>query len=126
MSSDDQIPFAYPDLVSNPEPRCACLLLLDTSGSMHGRPIAQLNAGLRAFREELMSDSLATQRVEVGIITFEPVRVAADFQTVDVFEPPVLEAGGNTPMGSAIDQGLDMLETRKRTYKQAGISYYRP
>ena len=29
-------------------------------------------------------------------------------------------------MGSAIDQGLDMLETRKRTYKQAGISYYRP
>ena len=126
MTNDDQIPFAYPDLVSNPEPRCACLLLLDTSGSMHGQPIAELNAGLRAFKEELMSDSLATQRVEVGIMTFGPVRVAADFQTADMFEPPVLEAGGNTPMGSAINQGLDMLETRKRIYKQAGISYYRP
>jgi hypothetical protein len=35
MSHSDQIPFAYPNLVSNPEPRCPCLLLLDTSGSMN-------------------------------------------------------------------------------------------
>jgi hypothetical protein len=32
--SDDQIPFDHPELVANPEPRCACMLLLDTSGSM--------------------------------------------------------------------------------------------
>jgi uncharacterized protein with von Willebrand factor type A (vWA) domain len=34
--SDDQLPFDHPELVTNPEPRCACLLLLDTSGSMSG------------------------------------------------------------------------------------------
>ena len=126
MSSSDQIPFAYPDLVSNPEPRCPCLLLLDTSGSMHGPRIAELNAGLRVFKEELMSDMMATQRVEVGVMTFGPVRVLTEFETADTFVPPHLEAGGDTPMGAAITQGLDLLETRKNAYKQSGVSYFRP
>ena len=38
---------------SNPDPRCACVLVLDTSGSMHGERIAELNAGLVAFRDAL-------------------------------------------------------------------------
>jgi len=126
MSSTDQVPFAYPDLVANPEPRCPCLLLLDTSGSMNGAPIAELNAGLRTFKEELTSDAMATQRVEVAIMTFGPVRVLSEFQTADMFEPPVLSPTGDTPMGAAIVQGLEMLEARKDTYKQAGVGYYRP
>ena len=36
----------------NPEPRCPCVLLLDTSGSMQGEPIAALNKGLQAFVDE--------------------------------------------------------------------------
>jgi uncharacterized protein YegL len=126
MSFNDQIPFAYPDLVSNPEPRCPCLLLLDTSGSMNGQPIFQLNEGLRQFKEELTADVMALQRVEIAIITFGPVRILSEFQTPDVFQPPHLTAGGDTPMGSAIIQGLDMLDARKAMYKQAGIAYYRP
>jgi uncharacterized protein YegL len=126
MSSSDQIPFALPELVSNPEPRCACLLLLDTSGSMKGRPIEVLNQGLQTFKDQLMSDSMATQRVEVGIVTFGPVRVFSEFQTADSFLPPHLEVTGDTPMGAAIEQGLDMLESRKQVYRLSGISYYRP
>ena len=126
MSHSDQIPFVPPSLIENPEPRCPCLLLLDTSGSMNGQPIAELNAGLRTFKEELTSDAMASQRVEVGIMTFGPVRVLTDFGTADIFEPPVLHAGGDTPIGAAIMQGLDMLETRKGIYRQAGIAYYRP
>lgn len=126
MSYPDQIPFVLPELVSNPEPRCPCLLLLDTSGSMQGDPIAQLNQGLQTFKQELMSDSMATQRVEVGIITFGPVQIVSQFQTADTFIPPQLISSGNTPMGEAIETGLEMLEARKHTYKQAGISYYRP
>ena len=126
MSHSDQIPFAYPDLVANPEPRCPCLLLLDTSGSMSGRPINELNQGLRVFKEELTSDDMAMQRVEVAVMTFGPVQVISDFQTADLFQPPTLSPTGDTPMGAAIAQGLEMLEARKAMYKQAGVSYYRP
>jgi uncharacterized protein YegL len=126
MSHSDQIPFAYPDLVANPEPRCPCLLLLDTSGSMNGRPIEELNLGLRVFKEELTSDDMAMQRVEVAVMTFGPVHVISGFQTADLFQPPTLSPTGDTPMGAAIAQGLEMLEARKAIYKQAGVSYYRP
>jgi uncharacterized protein YegL len=122
-----QVPFGYPDLVSNPEPRCPCLLLLDTSGSMSGAPIAELNAGLQAFKHALQSDELAMQRVELAVITFGGlVETHAEFHTSGGFEPPQLHASGDTPMGAAITQGLDLLEARKSVYKQAGISHFRP
>ena len=69
---------------------------------------------------------MATQRVEIGVVTFGPVQVQGGFQTADLFSPPTLEANGDTPLGAAIEQGLDMLEARKRAYREAGVSYYRP
>ena len=66
----DQKPFGTEDFAENPEPRCPCLLLLDVSGSMAGEPIAELNAGLKAFRDELAADELAGKRVEVACMTF--------------------------------------------------------
>lgn len=122
----DQVPFANPELAENPEPRCPCLLLLDTSGSMDGEPITELNDGIIKFKDELMADGLAVKRVELGLITFGPVRIEADFQTADVFQPPTLVASGDTPMGAAIQQGLEMLGQRKAVYRQNGISHYRP
>ena len=70
----EQISFGTTEFADNPEPRCPCLLLLDVSGSMGGQPITELNAGLTTFQNELVSDQLAMKRVEVGIITFGPVR----------------------------------------------------
>jgi uncharacterized protein YegL len=122
----EQVPFADPGFAENPEPRCACLLLLDNSGSMSGSKLAQLNEGLKVLRDELYSDALAAKRVEVGIVTFGPVKVELDFTSAQVFQAPELGVGGNTPMGEAIETGLSLLRNRKDAYKNAGVSYYRP
>lgn len=110
----------------NPEPRCPCLLLLDTSGSMQGKPLNQLNQALKAFKEELAKDALASKRVEIAAISFGPVKVESDFQPIDQFCPKELNAGNLTPMGDAICQGIELLEARKNTYRQNGIAYFRP
>ena len=122
----EQITFATSDFASNPEPRCPCILLLDVSGSMNGRPINELNAGLVTFRDELLADSLALKRVELGIVTFGPVHVEQPFTSAANFFPPILFSQGDTPMGAAITKALDMVEERKREYRANGISYYRP
>jgi len=118
--------FGASEFADNPEPRCPCLLLLDTSASMEGQAIAELGRGLAAFKHELALDLLAMKRVEVAIVSFGPVKVLADFHTPDNFQPPPLAASGDTPMGAAILAGLEMIRQRKETYKANGIPYYRP
>jgi len=122
----EQVAFGTDNFADNPEPRCPCLLLLDTSGSMGGAPIAELNAGLIGFKDELVTDSLAMKRVEVAVISFGPVNIQNSFHTAPNFFPPNLSANGDTPMGAAIKQGLDLVRQRKDEYKANGISYYKP
>jgi len=122
----EQISFETNDFASNPEPRCPCILLLDVSGSMNGKPIQELNAGLTKFRDELSADALAMKRVEVAIVTFGPVKVELPFTSASTFYPPSLQSQGDTPMGAAITQALNLVDSRKQEYRANGISYYRP
>lgn len=122
LKLDEVVEFA-----ENPEPRCPCVLLLDTSGSMQGDPIEALNQGLLSLKDELMKNSLAARRVEVAIITFDShVNIVQDFVTADQFNPPILTAQGLTTMGAGIHKALDMVQERKSLYRANGIAYYRP
>lgn len=116
-----------PKLIENVEARCPCVLLLDTSASMYGQSIQQLNAGIKQFKEGLMKDSLARKRVEVAIISFGgTVRVVSEFQTAEDFTPPILSASGDTPMGQAIIKAIETLTVRKAQVRSQGIQLYRP
>jgi uncharacterized protein YegL len=135
---EDLLPFEEPDwgellvetsreFVDNPEPRCPFVLLLDTSSSMAGAPLAALNEGVRLFHEELQTDPLARQRVELALVTFgSPVEVVQSFVAPDAFRAPVLEPRGLTPLGTGLLRALDLVEARKSEYRAAGVSYSRP
>ena len=123
----EQIPFGTNSFAENPEPRVPCVLLLDVSSSMSGERIAELNAGLGVYKEELMSDSLAAKRVEVAVVTFGgQVETVIDFTTAESFSPPTLVPNADTPMGAAINRAIEMVTDRKATYRTNGIAFYRP
>ncbi len=124
--------FQYPqgtnDLIFNPSPRCACMLVLDNSGSMDGAPIQELNAGLQTFVSALQEDEVAALSVEVGIVTagsaaieLMPFTVVANLPSM-----PQLSASGETPLGAAVEKALHKLEQRKIEYQQNGVAYYQP
>ena len=117
--------------------RTPAVLLLDTSGSMEEETatpggerkekIEHLNAGLELFAEEVKSKEHASVRVDVAIVTFgSEVEVTQEFTSIEEWTPPTLTASGSTPMGEAIETGIDLAEDVKRFYDENGISYTRP
>lgn len=157
--------FDQTEFAENPEPRCPVVLVLDTSGSMQGKAIVELNEGLRAFSSAIKADRLASLRVEVAVlacggkvraldvrgpeqngdgdnkeiavfnrfglairprVSEVPMDAHQAFVTADVFQPPVLDANGETPLGEAVSRALALLRDRKEIYKQNGLDYFRP
>jgi uncharacterized protein YegL len=143
MMADEELALEKVEFAENPEPRCPVVLVLDTSGSMNGKPITELNEGLREFSATLKNDPLAALRVEVAVLTFGgqvraldvrstgqqqaiPCDAEQAFVTIDAFEPPTLTAQGETPMGEALRQTLALVRERKEIYKRNGADYFRP
>ena len=117
------------DLVNNPTARVPVCLCLDTSGSMDGDPIDELNRGVELFFESIKEDETAVYAAEICIVTFgdQGARCIRDFAGVYSHpDVPRLSANGMTPMGEAVNIGLDKLENMKQLYKDKGIDYYQP
>jgi len=117
------------DLVDNPTTRVPVCLCLDTSGSMRGTPINELNRGVSLFYQAIRKDEVAMYAAEICIVSMggdEPALVS-DFTSIerqrDVSE---LTAYGGTPMAKAVNMALDCLEKRKQEYQETGVDYYQP
>ena len=115
------------DLIENPTPRCACMLVLDVSHSMLGEKIAELNEGTKQFLHEVREDEFARYSVELGVITFGgSVETAHQIGPLPEKLSKDFSAFGATPMGEAVNAAIDALEQRKKEYAENGVSYYQP
>lgn len=111
----------------NYEPKCLCVLVLDTSGSMAGEAITQLNRGLKMLQQEIAADHIASQRLEISIITFDSqVCRLQEPKLVEQFVMPNLSARGSTRLVDGVFEGMRLIEERKQWYKNTGQSYFRP
>ena len=115
------------DLITNPSPRVPVCLILDTSGSMSGEPIEELNNGVEFFLNAIRSDDKARWAAEIAIVSFGGVvNICSNFQSVDRIDFKRFYADGGTPMEEAVMKGLELLENRKNDYKNRGVPYYQP
>lgn len=116
------------DIMNPGEKHIACILLVDTSGSMiYDGAIDELNAGLKAFGEALKNDSKASGCADVAVISFNnTVELVQDFCPGDEYKAPTLRASGATALNEALITAMDMLEERKELYRELGIDYWRP
>jgi len=124
---NDDLILRQEELVENPTARLPVCLVLDTSASMTGAPITELQEGVNTFFAQLLADDVAKYSAEVAVVTFGGnVDMAVDFAAVTRQTVPSLTAGGMTPMGEAVEKALELLQTRKDEYKRAGVDYYQP
>lgn len=99
-----------PKILNANESHMACLMLLDTSGSMAGTPIDELNKGLNKFREDVCKDDTTKEVLDVAVVEFNSdKRVVQNFVPVPYMEPVNLGAGGGTNMSPAIRTAIDMV-----------------
>lgn len=111
----------------NYEQKCLCVLVVDVSGSMKGAPIDQLNEGLKMFQEELVNDFVASQRVEMAIVSFgSTVNLILNPSLSTEFEMPTLSTSGSTKLVDGVRMAINVVEERKSWYKSTGQTYYRP
>ncbi len=79
-------------------------LVLDTSGSMSGEPIASLQEGVEVLVSTLRRDPYALETVWLSIITFaSEARQIVPLTDLVSFQMPEFRASGQTAMGKALE-----------------------
>jgi len=112
----------------NKDQKCPVVLLLDTSGSMAGMPIDEINKALMQIKEDILNDTMLSNRLEVGIVAFDDdARVE---RPIDLISPdtdlPILNIGGVTNLVAGMNKAIELVTDRKNFYKSNGEQYYRP
>jgi uncharacterized protein YegL len=117
-----------PKIVAPNEPHLACVLLVDTSGSMYGEPLNSLNIALQKFRTHVIMDEMSKKRVDVAVVEFnQKAYVVQPFTPIFHMKPKVLSAAAAaTAMGEGINMALDMVKERNRFYKKLGTPAFKP
>jgi uncharacterized protein YegL len=115
------------EMAINPEPRFPYIVVADRSGSMYGQPIEEVNRGFVDFTEDVQSCPVTQKRAEIAVVSFGgDIRLDSDFCLPPAFEPPVLTAGGGTPLAEAVHVALDIILGRLELYDAASLDRFKP
>ena len=93
--------------------RLPVYLLLDTSGSMRGEPIASVNVGLQTMMSTLRRDPSALETVHVCIITFDlDAKVVVPLTALELLVLPEITTpdSGPTMLGEALQAVCNMVD----------------
>lgn len=96
------------------EPRpLPIFVLADTSGSMRGEKINELNLALREMLNALNAADNIRGKFQLSVIAFGgEVKVLQPLADIDSLALTELSAAGNTPMGQAFEMVHEMIEDR--------------
>ena len=121
--------FSSSDFGSSTRRRLPICFALDTSGSMMGIPIKQLNMGLQNFVASIKSNDDTRNSTDIAIITFgSKVDIVMPFGKISKEKglPEIKASTTLTPIGEGILTALELLNARKEGYKEMGIKYFQP
>jgi len=108
------------------EPHLACVLLLDTSGSMAGC-IDNLNKAVNDFKLQVCKNEDSKNRVDVAVVEFNSnVQTIQDFVPISELNPVNLVANGYTAMGKGIQTAIKLVKERNQFYNNLGTPCFKP
>lgn len=111
----------------NYERKLPVVLVIDSSGSMSGARIEEVNKGLRLLEQEILADATARQRVDLCIVTFNhEVKVVREFDLVTENSMTTLHAEGNTRLVDGVREGIQRAKERIDWIFETAQDCYRP
>lgn len=121
------------DKPRNTKVKCLCVIVVDVSGSMEIHMPA-VNDALQSFYSDILDEKNGVtestkKQLEVALIQFDQeyktLREACLLKDGEV--PPTLTTRGSTTESvKALEEALDIVESRKRFYERTGQRFYRP
>jgi uncharacterized protein YegL len=83
--------------------RLPVYLVLDTSGSMMGEPIAAVETGVQTLISALRQDPYALETAYLSVITFDSsAKQIVPLTELTAFQMPSIQASGTTALGDAL------------------------
>ncbi|MDR2378669.1 MAG: VWA domain-containing protein [Bifidobacteriaceae bacterium] len=107
---------------------CAVYMLCDTSESMDGEPIRELNSLLSELVDKIQLEGKRGQDLRLGVISFNSApKVELELQKLTAESTiPELTAAGTTRLELAIDKLAEVVESDYGKIKTAGAKAARP
>ncbi len=92
--------------------RLPVYLVLDTSGSMHGEPIAAVETGVQTLVSALRQDPYALETAYLSVITFDSnAKQIVPLTELTAFQMPSIQANGTTALGDALKLLANKIDT---------------